>query len=38
MMMKGSVVQDLSHIQTRKPAASHIYEYPVTQEKDDSRI
>ena len=31
MMLKGSVVQDLSHIKSRKPAASHIYEYPVTQ-------
>ena len=38
MMPKGCVVEDLSHIQCRKLAASHIYEYPVTQERDDLRI
>ena len=38
MMLEGSVVQDLSLIPKRKPAASHIYEYSVTQERDDSKI
>ena len=38
MMSQGSVVKDWSHLESRKPATSHIYEYPVTQEKDNSRI
>ena len=38
MTLDGSVEEYLSFKQNRKPAAPTYYEYPVPQEKDDSRI
>ena len=38
MTLEGSVEEYLSFKQNRNQPHPHIYEYPVPQEKDDSRI
>ena len=38
MMLEGGVVEDLSHMQNREPAASHISKSTLPQGKDDSII
>ena len=39
MMLEGSVAEYLSHMQKKKNLhIPHVDEYPVPQEKDDSRI
>ena len=38
MTLEGSVAEYLSHAKQKTCCIPHIYEYPVPQEKDDSRI
>ena len=37
-MLEGSVAEYLSHMQKKNLHIPHVDEYPVPQEKDDSRI